>query len=261
MVDYNNDHQMMDVWPVGLKVRFTPGAAVGSVGPTLEQVRAVLPTDAAIRNHPDLRVDGGVVTLPLLPTGDYKITIAGASGRNFYNFGGKGMILTYRVRYSASSSAPWRLIVGQMHSGTQPGGGGGGSFMFQGEELLLVAGGGGGGGWHLCHDSHITPGRGIIADDPGTNGIDGGAGAWRDDGGKGWREIANYLSGGPIASDSFSFGGGGQGCSTHAGGGGGYSGGSGWCGGSSFAHPSAASVQPESATNFGSGFIEIQRII
>ena len=171
------------------------------------------------------------------------------------------MILTYRVRYSASSSAPWRLIVGQMHSGTQPGGGGGGSFMFQGEELLLVAGGGGGGGWARDHDSHITPGRGIIADDPGTNGIDGGAGAWRDDGGKGWREIANYLSGGPIASDSFSFGGGGQGCSTHAGGGGGYSGGSGWCGGSSFAHPSAALVQPASATNFGSGFIEIQRII
>ena len=116
--------------------------------------------------------------------------------------------------------------------------------MFQGEELLLVAGGGGGGFW---------AGRGIIADDPGTNGRNGG--------GKGWREIANYLSGGPIASDSFSFGGGGQGCSTHAGGGGGYSGGSPSGGGSSFAHPSAASVQPESATNIGSGFIEIQRIV
>ena len=239
---------MLDVWPVGLKVRFTPGGAVGSVGPTLEQVRAILPTDSAIRNHPDFRVDGGVITLPLLPTGDYQITIAGASGRNISSFGGKGMILTYRVRYSASSSAPWRLIVGQMHSGLGVGGGSG-SFMFQGEELLLVAGGGG---------SHAFPGRGIIADDPGTNGRNGAAGACRDYGGKGWREIANYLSGGPIASDYYSFGGG---CSAYAGGGGGYSGGSDTGGGSSFAHPSAALVQPASATNIGSGFIEIQRIV
>ncbi len=258
MVDYNNDHQMLDVWPVGLEVRFTPGAAVGSVGPTLEQVRAVLRSDAAIRNHPDLRVDGGVITLPLLPTGYYHITIAGASGRNVFIFGGKGkgMILTTGVHSSASSSAPWRLIVGQMHS--EQGGGGGGSFMFQGEELLLVAGGGGGGGGGGIH------GRGIIADDPGTNGIGSGTGILRYDGGKGWREIANYLSGGPIASDSFSFGGGGQGSLTHGGGGGGYSGGSGSGGGSSFAHPrltSTASFQITSDTNLGSGFIEIQRIV
>lgn len=251
---------------MGATVRFTPGAAVGSVGPTLAQVEAVLPADAAIRGH--LCVDRGVVTLPLLPTGDFEIRIAGASGRDYSFAGGPGMILTYRVHYTALSSAPWRLIVGQQHSSESgyPGGGGGGSFLVQGEELLLAAGGGSGGvGGHSCYNaSHVSPGRGIIANDTGS---DSSSTLRSGRGGKGWQGISKYLGSNEIASDSgFSFGGGGRGRESYgSGGGGGYSGGhaassSGTGGGSSYAHSSAALVQPAAAANKGSGFIEIKRV-
>jgi hypothetical protein len=252
------------LWPVGATVRFTPGSAVGSVGPTLAQVEAVLPADAAIRGH--LCVDRGVVTLPLLPTGDFEIRIAGASGRDFTLAGGPGMILTYRVHYTALSTAPWRLIVGQQQSSESgyPGGGGGGSFLVQGEELLLAAGGGSGGVSNGYNASYVSPGRGIIANDTGSDNSSTSGSAR---GGKGWQGISKYLGNNEIASDSgFSFGGGGRGHETVGfGGGGGYSGGdalsnSGPGGGSSYAHSSAELVQPAAAANKGSGFIEIKRV-
>jgi hypothetical protein len=248
-------------WLVCETVRFTPGAATGSVGPTLAQVEAVLPKDFVLRNH--LRVDRGVVTLPLMPTGDFEIRIAGSSGRDHHHKGGLGMILTYRVRYTALCSAPWRLIVGQQSSGSDyVGGGGGGSFLFLGEELLLAAGGGSGGLSSGLNASHVSPGRGIIAND---NGQDSSHSWGTAVGGKGWKEISKYLGTAEIAGSNtaYSFGGGGRGRELGAGGGGGYNGGD--CagsaaGGTSYAHSSAVLVQPPSATNTGSGFIEIKRI-
>lgn len=263
-------NKSIPLWPVGETMRFTPGSAVGSVGPTLAQVEAVLPADAAIRGH--FCVDRGVVTLLLLPTGDFEVRIAGASGRDVYAggpgyIGGPGMILTYRVHYMALSSAPWRLIVGQQSSGSRElGGGGGGSFLVQGEELLLAAGGGSGGVINTgsYNASYVSPGRGIIANDTGSDNSSKCDSAL---GGKGWKGISKYLASNEIASDTgFSFGGGGQGHYSYGlGGGGGYSGGDafsngGTSGGSSYAHSSAALVQPAAATNKGSGFIEIKRV-
>ena len=260
---------ILRLWPVCETVRFTPGAATGSVGPTLAQVEAVLPKDFVFRNQ--LRVDRGVVTLPLMPTGDFEIRIAGSSGRDNHFKGGLGMILTYRVRYTALCSAPWRLIVGQQSSGSDyVGGGGGGSFLFLGEELLLAAGGGSGGVSSSggMNASHVSPGRGIIAND---NGQDSSHSCGTAVGGKGWKEISKYLGTAEIAGSNtaYSFGGGGRGDRTNGyggGGGGGYSGGncinrgSNDAGGTSYAHSSAVLVQPPSATNTGSGFIEIKRI-
>jgi len=260
---------ILRLWPVCETVRFTPGAATGSVGPTLAQVEAVLPKDFVSRNQ--LRVDRGVVTLPLLPTGDFEIRIAGSSGRDHQIKGGLGMILTYRVRYTALCSAPWRLIVGQQSSGSDyVGGGGGGSFLFLGEELLLAAGGGSGGvsNSSVYNAFYVSPGRGIIANDNGQD----SSGSWGTAvGGKGWKEIFKYLGTAEIAGSNtaYSFGGGGRGYGPHGGGGGGgYSGGDcynhgsgSWvAGGTSYAHSSAVLVQPPSATNTGSGFIEIKRI-
>ena len=146
------------------------------------------------------------------------------------------MILTYRVRYTALCSAPWRLIVGQQSSGSDyPGGGGGGSFLFLGEELLLAAGGGSGGvsnsgglnssGFHSGYNaSNVSPGRGIIAND---NGQDSSHSWGTAVGGKGWKEISKYLGTAEIAGSNtaYSFGGGGRGREYGGGGGGGYSGG------------------------------------
>ena len=59
---------------MGVVVRFAPGGAKGACGPSLRQVQASL---GAIALKELIRVDEGVISLPAIPQGTYRITCAG----------------------------------------------------------------------------------------------------------------------------------------------------------------------------------------
>ena len=70
-------------FPVGLVVRLTPGGAKGACGPSLRQVQAQL---GAIALKELIRVEEGVISLPAIPQGTYRITCAGNTSKNNWLF-------------------------------------------------------------------------------------------------------------------------------------------------------------------------------
>jgi hypothetical protein len=232
------------------EVRFSPGGATLSTGPSIGQARSGLagapaPSDW-YSSYLSMNTNGKMIwTVPETTT--YRIVAIGARGgrASCYNVaGGHGAYM--QGEFALTRGTQLTIVVGQMgQEYCHDTGGGGGSFVVNTSSEsspLIIAGGGGGAapsgfnGSGSIHANTGTSGYSTAWTSGGSSGAGGGSlnsgggGGLTGDGGgggNGWygRSLTNGATGGGNQSYGGFGGGGGGGGTNGAGGGGGYSGG------------------------------------
>lgn len=185
---------------------FTPGGRRGRAGPTVAQMRSGVGSPSWASSYLNTGDVAGVQAWTVPQTGNYDITVAGATG----GVGGSGGTGTYRAgrgaifkgTFSLNSSEVLYMVAGHrggsLSEATGGGGGGGASFVALSNRnsgsLLIIAGAGGGGsgntnagnggdGQSASSDGGVGTNGSSLA---GSSGAGGGSGTTSNPGGAGW---------------------------------------------------------------------------
>jgi hypothetical protein len=149
-------------------------------------------------------VAGGIQSWTVPVTGNYSVTVMGASGRAAFSGQPSGRGISITTKLCLTQGTVLNILVGQVGSAnSNDGGGGGGTFVVSNGSPLVVAGGGGGsGGFGPGYDA--SPSTTVTAN--------GGSGAQHGGGGAGFAD--NGVNDASYGGQSFSYLNGGTGGGT-----------------------------------------------